>query len=171
MPASSSVLNLIYIDKSSDTPVYRQLVGQINCIIKSGQLSGGQLLPTIRALAAERGINPNTVARAYEELQIAGTITKRQGSGCSVSESVPKFGPKEKRALLADQIKQLVFRAGELGVSRVELAQWVEAKSAGPESESATLTTRKIPPSSPKPSDTSGPDSPSIWQPDEEFID
>lgn len=165
-----SILNSISLDNSSDTPLYRQLVGQINCVIQLGQLVPGQLLPPIRQVASGLGINPNTVARAYAELQSAGVITKRRGSGCSVAPSVKRLDSAMRATLLADQIERLVFRSKELGVGVEELIRLIESYSVAPvfriESALPKLTTAKaVPVLEPVV------ESPGIWQPDEEFID
>jgi GntR family transcriptional regulator len=170
MSGGRSILNSILLDKSCDTSLYRQLVGQINCIIQTGQLVPGELLPTIRALAAGLAINPNTVARAYAELQTAGMITKRRGSGCSVATSVKRLDSAQKATLLADQIKQLILRSEELGVGVKELIRLIEAYSVAPvlrvePSIPNSTASKSVPMNEPVV------ESPDIWQPDEEFID
>ncbi len=170
MPAGQSTHHLISLDKSSDVPIYRQLVAQIKCIIQTDQLSAGQPLPTIRQLASALVINPNTVARAYAELQGAGAIVKRRGSGCSVAPSVKRLDSGQKAALLADQVEQLVFAARELGVGTGELVQLIEMKSTVPSRPMRPVIPAPVGPKALPVKETVS-DSPGIWQPDEEFID
>jgi len=165
------MLSAVTVDKSSDAPIYRQIVGQLNCIIHTEQFSPGQPLPTIRELAATLRINPNTVVRAYEELQLAGVITKRRGSGCVVSATVKPLSPKVREALLAPQIEQLIFKSEELGMSTADLLRLVEVKSRRRPHQTKPRTAST--PSAPKPTleVEQVSEVPTIWQPDEEFID
>jgi GntR family transcriptional regulator len=73
------------LDRKAGGPAYAQIVAQINCLILSEQLSAGDVLPQIRRLAVQLGVNPNTVVRAYDELEQSGLICKRQGSACRVA--------------------------------------------------------------------------------------
>src|SRR6187399_3077946 len=75
----------IHISQSDGLPIYLQIVNQVKYLVASGRLSPDQELPPIRALAEQLLINPNTVARAYRELEIAGVVTKRRTAGTYVS--------------------------------------------------------------------------------------
>ena len=74
---------------SSGVPVYLQLIGQVKHAVETGVLQPGDQLPTIRRLAEDLVVNPNTVVRAYRELQHEGVIELRHGSGAFISESLP----------------------------------------------------------------------------------
>jgi len=165
-----TIFNSVSVDPNSNTPIYQQLVGKINCIIYTAQLSPGQTLPTIRDLASTLHINPNTVVRAYEELQAKGVISKRQGAGCMVAKSAKSLNSKEKEALLADQIEQLIYSSNNLGVSTRELVRLIELKSIPPtltnEQNVSRPATREALPATRQVRVSSD-----IWQPSEEFID
>lgn len=113
----------IRINWTSRIPAYAQVADRINCIITAGQLSEGDLLPQIRKLAVQLDANPNTVARAYDELERRGLLHKRQGSGCYVArpKRALKSGP-ERFAPLRPRIEELIADAQSLGISPEEMA-------------------------------------------------
>ena len=79
----------IHITSNDGVPIYHQIVHQMKHLVASGRLAPGEELPPIRVLAEQLVVNPNTVARAYLELEHAGVVTKRHGSGTYVAESPP----------------------------------------------------------------------------------
>ena len=91
------------IDTKSGIPIYRQIIEQIKFAIAGGRLVTGQQLPTVRQLAVDLSINPNTVIRAYRELEIEGLLETQQGSGTFVSQKNPEIDRLEKKRML-DQI-------------------------------------------------------------------
>ncbi|MDR2575915.1 MAG: GntR family transcriptional regulator [Treponema sp.] len=115
------------LDQSDDVPIYRQIIKQIEYAILSGRLKSGDKLPTIRSLAVELKTNPNTIAKAYGELEIRGILATQVGSGTYISNKKPEpeeEGPERK-------IKELVGRfirdMQDLGVERRELARVIAA--------------------------------------------
>lgn len=120
---------IVQIDTGSHVPAYLQIANHLNCIILSGQLSPGSLLPQIRNLAAQLRINPNTVARAYSELAALGRIRKRQGSGCFVAEQLDEARNAEsKYIILEGRIDELVAIAVRLGVSSDQLIGMLQTR-------------------------------------------
>src|SRR5947208_9999828 len=81
------------LDPRSGVPIYRQIQDQIRYGIASGLLNLGEQLPTVRSLAVELSVNPNTVIKAYTELERAGVLTTEQGSGTFVSGSAARTAP------------------------------------------------------------------------------
>src|SRR5213076_636085 len=77
----------LHISPKDGVPIYRQIVNQVKYLVGSGRLASGEELPPIRVLAEQLVVNPNTVARAYAELEHAGVVTKRHGSGTYVSDN------------------------------------------------------------------------------------
>src|SRR5690242_21773564 len=75
----------IHVSPSDGVPIYLQIVNQVKYLVASGRLEAGQELPPIRTLAEQLLVNPNTVARAYRELEIAGVVEKRRTAGTYVS--------------------------------------------------------------------------------------
>ena len=73
------------IDHTSGVPYYRQIIQQVEMAIVDGRLEKGHQLPTVRSLAVELSVNPNTVARAYSEMEIRGIVNTQQGTGTFIS--------------------------------------------------------------------------------------
>jgi GntR family transcriptional regulator len=84
---------LIQIAPGDGVPIYVQIVNGVKHLVASGRLAPGEELPPIRALAEELLVNPNTVARAYRELEVAGVVTKRRTAGTFVSETAARGRP------------------------------------------------------------------------------
>ncbi|WDQ18171.1 GntR family transcriptional regulator [Rhodopirellula sp. P2] len=106
-------------------PLYQQVVQQIRHRILSGQLSGGDEMPAIRTLAERLRVNPNTIARAYRELEQAGLVEKRRTRGTFVSSSPTSMSAKAKREAIEPAIDQLLVLSQGLGVDAKELSQWI----------------------------------------------
>jgi GntR family transcriptional regulator len=109
------------ISTSDGVPIYLQIVHQVKHLIASRRLSPGDEIPPIRTLANELLINPNTVARAYLELEREGLVFKRHGSGTFVSDGGSPLARKERLKLLTERIDALLSDAQHLGVSLEDL--------------------------------------------------
>ena len=123
---------------SSGVPIYRQIVQLISGKIISGSLAPGDRIPSIRDVTAELNVNPNTVAKAYRELELGGFIETRRGMGCFVAESAgakPRLTRGEKQRRLDELYAALVTSAGMMGISEREAAAYLAAKAAEPENE------------------------------------
>ena len=106
---------------SDGPPIYQQIVEQIQFRIMSGQLSVGDELPAIRSLAERLRVNPNTVARAYRELEHDGLVEKRRTTGTFVAELPEKRSATQRRQLLAPQIDKLIVFSRQLGFTLEEV--------------------------------------------------
>ena len=113
----------IQINTHDGTPIYQQIVNQVKYLIAAARLSPGEELPAIRLLAEQLTINPNTVARAYLELERAGIVTKRHGSGTYVSENRLSVPRREKLKILTKRVDTLLSDATHLGISLDEVVQ------------------------------------------------
>src|SRR4026207_904872 len=102
-------------------PIYLQIVNQVKCLVASGRLAPGEELPPIRVLAEKLVVNPNTVARAYLELERAGVVTKRHGSGTYVSEEPSPLSRREKFKVLTQRADSLLVEAGHLDIGLDEV--------------------------------------------------
>src|SRR5258706_5147869 len=111
------------LDGASGVPVYRQLIDQVLTAIASGKLAHGDQLPTVRQVAVDLTINPNTVMRAYRELEIRGILSTQQGTGTFITEQKVKAGEAQRRRRLAQMAGELVARAGAEGFSVEELLE------------------------------------------------
>jgi len=115
------------LDQNDAVPIYRQIIRQIEYAVLSGRLKSGDRLPTIRSLAVELKANPNTIAKAYGELEIRGILATQVGSGTYISDKKPipeEEGPEQKvREIVARFIKDM----RDLGVDKKELTRIITA--------------------------------------------
>ena len=114
--------------RSDGGPIYQQIVDQIRFRILSGQLAAGAELPTIRGFAESLKVNPNTVARAYRELEHEGLVEKRRTTGTYVSDSPPKIGAARRRKVILPEIDKLLALSDHLGFTPDELTQLIESR-------------------------------------------
>lgn len=111
----------IHIVSNDGVPIYIQIVNQVKHLVASGRLAPGEELLPIRVLAEQLLVNPNTVARAYLELERAGIVTKRHGSGTYVSETSSPLSRREKFKLLSERADSLLVEAAHLDISVEEV--------------------------------------------------
>ena len=105
------------IDHKSGVPFYRQIIEMIKFGIARGDLAPGDRLPTVRQLAVDLSINPNTVIRAYRELEIEGVLETHQGSGTFIGTKKPEIDRLEKQRMLDQILTDLLARASSYGLS------------------------------------------------------
>ena len=129
---SSRVLGLWQIEYNSGIPVYRQIINQASAAVAAGAFKPGDQLPTIRALSEQLKLNPNTVAKAYRELELKGVIISERGSGSFIQEqpSAPAPNAKEKKARLKDLYHRLLADAASSGLTESELLSFIKEKNA-----------------------------------------
>lgn len=106
----------LHIDPTDGVPIYRQVVEQVKYLVASGRLRPGDEVPSIRALAERLAVTPNTVARAYRELEAAGVVVKRRTAGTFVADAPSPFSGEERDRILAGRIDALLAEADALGV-------------------------------------------------------
>src|ERR1700752_1145334 len=111
------------IDLHSGVPVYRQLIDQVRGGIASGSLTAGDQLPTVRQLAVDLAINPNTVLRAYRELELGGLLETHQGTGTFISQKKVRRDDAERQRQLAQIASDFAARAGAAGFTVEELLE------------------------------------------------
>ena len=104
------------ISTADGVPIYRQIANQVKYLVASERLAAGEQLPPVRALAEQLVVNPNTVARAYRELESEGVIASRQGAGSFVADNGSPLALRKKRKLLEDRIDALLAEAAALDV-------------------------------------------------------
>lgn len=103
------------LDPNSGVPVYRQIIDQVQAGLAAGTLVRGDQLPTVRQVAVDLEINPNTVLRAYRELEIRGVLDTQQGTGTFVSDRTPAEDNAERARRLEQFAHEVVARAGAAG--------------------------------------------------------
>ena len=109
------------LDPKSGVPFYKQLILQVEMAIADGRLAQGDQLPTVRSLAVALSINPNTVARAYSQLEVRGIVTTQQGTGTFVSDRMVEHSEVERERVLAELTRNVVTQAGAYGIGISEL--------------------------------------------------
>jgi GntR family transcriptional regulator len=114
---SLSATFLFRLDLQSGVPVYRQIMDQVRAGMASGSLAAGDQLPTVRQLAVDLAINPNTVARAYRELELGGLLETHQGTGSFISAQKIRRPDAERERQLTQIVGDCVSRAGAMGFS------------------------------------------------------
>jgi GntR family transcriptional regulator len=105
----------IHIQSQGGVPIYLQVMQQIKYLVASGKLVPGEELPSIRTLAEQLLVNPNTIARAYRELEAAGVVEKRRTAGTYVAETGSPLARKERLKLLKERIDQLLVESFQMG--------------------------------------------------------
>ena len=103
------------LDLHSGVPVYRQIIDQVTGGMAAGALKPGDQLPTVRQVAVDLAINPNTVVRAYRELEIRGVLETQQGTGTFISQQKVKPDQVERQRRLNQLVSEFVARAGAGG--------------------------------------------------------
>lgn len=111
------------IDLGSGVPVYRQLIDQVRGGIASGALKAGDQLPTVRQLAVDLEINPNTVMRAYRELELGGLLETHQGTGTFIANKKMEKKSAERERQLVQMAGEFAARAGAAGFSVEDLIE------------------------------------------------
>jgi GntR family transcriptional regulator len=117
------------LDAHSGVPVYRQLIDQVQAAVATGQMRAGDQLPTVRHVAVELAINPNTVMRAYREMEIRGMLDTQQGTGTFIAERRIEISKEEKERQLGQLVGEFVARAGSAGITVSELIENLRAMS------------------------------------------
>jgi GntR family transcriptional regulator len=120
----------IHVAPDDGLPVYRQIFNQVKYLVASGVLRPDEELPPIRALAEQLLINPNTVARAYRELEQAGIVVKRGTVGTFVSHAPSRLTRGERLRVLRQRIDALLADARHMGVSLEELKDMIDERES-----------------------------------------
>ena len=116
------------LDLKSGVPFHRQIVDQIRYGIASDRLMPGEQLPTVRALAVHLQVNPNTVRKAYSELEILGILDTQQGTGTFVSHQQVEIDEDEKKRMLRQICDELVARGNQYGFTLTEIVTHMQRR-------------------------------------------
>ena len=103
------------LDLTSGVPYYRQVIKQVEMAIADGRLRKGSKLPTVRSLAVHLQINPNTVARAYNEMEIRGIVNTQQGTGTFISDKKIDLSLEERTNILDSLVRSFLANASSYG--------------------------------------------------------
>lgn len=120
------------IDSKSGVPFYRQIVEQVKFGMARGDLKPGNQLPTVRQLAVDLSVNPNTVVRAYRQLEIEGMLDTQQGSGTFISHRRPRVDRLEQRRMLDQILTDMLARASAYGLSLDDVFEGLRRRKENP---------------------------------------
>lgn len=127
---------LYRIDPSNGLAIYDQIARQVKFSVAHGALRPGDLIPSVRELAQTLAVNPNTVARAYRDLQIDGVVEPLRGEGLRIARHAPERCRKERQKLLKERLKSVILECRHSGLESGEIRGLIsevlqETSSAG----------------------------------------
>ena len=125
----------IHLDHHSGEPIYRQIVEEVKYRVARGRLTGGDQLPSIRALAKDLKINPRTVVKAYEELRHAGLVVMKQGQGVFISSRREAVPAASRRKEITKMARRLLSEASRMGADRKEILDILKSEADRMESQ------------------------------------
>ena len=114
----------ILIDNASDRPVYQQIIGQIKRDIALGRLIKDERLPTVRQLARQLAINPNTIAKAYRQLEQEGIIVTKAGAGAFVASLDSSLSRAVRKKLISEELERISVEAYHMQIDKQTLSDW-----------------------------------------------
>ena len=117
----------IKINNASPRPIYQQIIDQIKRDIAMGRLKAGEKLPTVRQLAVQLVLNPNTISKAYRQLEQDGIIVTRPGAGAFVAELSSNLSRSVRKKLLCQQLERLVVEAVHMQIDARTLGEWFDS--------------------------------------------
>jgi GntR family transcriptional regulator len=120
------------LDPKSGVPYYKQIILQVEMAIADGRLTRGDQLPTVRSLAVDLRINPNTVARAYNELEIRGIVNTQQGTGTFISDKQIELDSVQREQVLAEISRTFITKASSYGFSIEEIITYLKELGSDP---------------------------------------
>lgn len=118
---------IIRVDPKSGVPIYKQIIEQFRYAVATETIKEGEQVPSIRELARELRVNPNTIARAYRELEIEGIIDAKQGAATKVSSHTPRLVNEERLRIVRQMLTIALARASNLCIPPDELDQLYES--------------------------------------------
>jgi len=118
----------LHISSHDGVPIYLQIVNQVKYLVAAGRLEPGQELPPIRTLAEQLVINPNTVARAYRELELAGVVTKRRTAGTYVSDTTSPLARRERLKIVTERVDALLAEARQMNIDTETLIELIHER-------------------------------------------
>ncbi|MSR60105.1 MAG: GntR family transcriptional regulator [Planctomycetaceae bacterium] len=127
----------IHISTADGVPIYLQIVNQVKYLVASGRLAPGDEMPSIRLLAERLVVNPNTVARAYRELEQAGVVEKRRTAGTYVTEQKSPLARRERVRLLSERIDALLAQSRQMNFELEEVIDLMRQRDAAMQPASA----------------------------------
>jgi len=118
----------LHVSTGDGVPIYLQIANQVKYLVASGRLAPGDEIPPIRVLARQLLVNPNTVARAYLELEREGVVHKRHGSGTYISDSGSPLARKERLKILSERVDALLAEARQMNIDTATLTEIIQER-------------------------------------------
>ena len=112
------------IDNASDRAVYLQIIDQVKRDVALGRLAKEERLPTVRQLAQQLAINPNTIAKAYRQLEQEGIIVTRSGAGAFIANLDSMLSKSVRRRLICDELERIIVEAFHMQIDKETIADW-----------------------------------------------
>ena len=116
----------IRVRPDSPDPIYEQIAGQVVFAVASGDLAPGELIPSVRDLAVQLTVNPNTVTRAFQELERLGVIAARRGLGMAVTPDAPQLCRNRRKELIRDRVRETVREASSAGLLATDVHKLID---------------------------------------------
>ena len=120
----------IHLSPGDGMPVYKQIISQVKYMLGAGRLQAGDEMPSVRALARQLLVNPNTIARAYRDLESMGLLISRQGAGTYVTDTGSPLARREKLRILGERADALLAEARQLGFGLDEVRELLDRRDA-----------------------------------------
>lgn len=133
----------IHISSHDGVPIYLQIVNQVKYLVATGRMAPGEELPPIRTLAEQLLINPNTVARAYRELEQAGVVTKRRTAGTYVSDATSPLSRRERMKIVTERVDALLVEARQMNIDIETLIEVIQDRDEAINSAAAAASRTK----------------------------
>ena len=133
----------LHISAHDGVPIYLQIVNQVKYLVASGRLAAGEELPPIRTLAELLLINPNTVARAYRELELAGVVTKRRTAGTYVSDTTSPLARRERLKIVTERVDALLAEARQMNIDTDTLIELIQERDEAMQPAAAVTSRNK----------------------------
>lgn len=119
-----------HLNPSDGMPIYKQIINQVKHMLGAGRLRPGDEMPSVRVLARQLLVNPNTVSRAYRDLEAMGLLVSRQGSGTFVTNAGSPLASREKLRLVTERADALLVEAQQLGFSLGHVKKLLDKRDA-----------------------------------------
>ncbi len=117
---------LLQIDPSNGLPIYDQISRQLKFAVAHGVLRAGELVPSVRELAQQVAVNPNTVARAYRDLQTDGVLETLRGEGLRVTKAAFETCQRDRQSLLKSRLRSAITECRQSGLNIVEIRTLID---------------------------------------------
>jgi GntR family transcriptional regulator len=137
MPSVTESDLFLHIQPDSPVPIYEQIVAQVTFAIASGALEPGTMIPSVRDLAGRLLVHPNTVARAFQELERRGAVAAKRGRGMEVTANAPLACQTQRREIVRGRIREALREAASSALTPEEIHQLVEEELARANGKSA----------------------------------